>query len=116
MSNDSKESLHYDIKTRIFYDEPAFGPGVVRIMELVKETGSLLKAYNLMGLSSSKGWKIIKRAEDDLGFPLINSVKGGTGGGKSELSTEGQDLLNKYQAFISELHIESERLFKKYFT
>jgi len=116
MPYDPNKDLHYDIKTRVFYDEPVFGPGVVRIMELVKETGSLLKAYNIMGLSSSKGWKIIKRAEEDLGYPLIISMKGGSGGGKSELSTEGHDILNRYNAFISELHIESDRLFKKHFT
>jgi len=116
MSNNPRENLYYNIKIRIFYNEPVFGPGIVKIMELVKETGSLLKAYNIMGLSSSKGWKIMKRAEEDLGFPLIISIKGGSGGGRSELSTEGKDLLNRYHAFMSELNIESDKLFKKYFT
>lgn len=115
MEHSSKKNLNYHIKTRIFYENPDFGPGVAKIMELVKETGSLSKAYNLMGLSSSKGWKILKNAEEDLGFPLIISTKGGAGGGKSELSLEGEDLLKKYQAFIADLDREAKKIFRKYF-
>jgi molybdate transport system regulatory protein len=115
MSNDSKHILKYHIKTRVFYDNPNFGPGVSKIMELVKETGRLSEAYKIMGLSSSKGWKIIKKAEEDLGFPLFVSVVGGKGGGKSELSPEGADLLDRYQAFVCELNTKAEKLFNKYF-
>lgn len=115
MSENSKEILKYHIKTRIFYNNPDFGPGVSRIMELVKETGKLSEAYEIMGLSSSKAWKIIKKAEEDLGFPLFVTVVGGKGGGRSELSPEGEDLLNRYQAFVYELNIEAEKLFNRYF-
>lgn len=111
----SKKILKYHIKTKVFFDSPAFGPGISKIMELVKETGKLSEAYKIMGLSSSKGWKIIKKAEEDLGFPLFVSVVGGKGGGKSELSKEGEDFLNRYKSFTSELDLEAEKLFNKYF-
>ncbi len=53
----------------VFHEDPAFGRGPARIMELVRQTNKLSEAYRIMGLSSSKGWKIIKRAQNDLGFP-----------------------------------------------
>ncbi|MBC8587190.1 winged helix-turn-helix domain-containing protein [Paratissierella segnis] len=111
----SYTNLKYQLKIKIYKDTPSFGPGVVEIMELVEETGKLSEAYRIMGLSSSKGWKIIKRAEDDLGFPLIISVVGGNGGGSSELTKEGIDILNRYQSFINEVKIDADKAFKKYF-
>lgn len=110
------KDLKFKNKIIIFHDEPAFGQGVARIMNLVRETKSLSKAYQIMGLSSSKGWKIIKRAEEDLGFALFNTVVGGKDGGNSELSHQGKDILNRYNAFTDEVDRESERLFIKYFS
>nr|WP_300006206.1 molybdenum-binding protein [Tissierella sp.] len=110
------KDLKFKNKIIVFNKEPAFGQGVARIMNLVRETKSLSKAYKIMDLSSSKGWKIIKRAEEDLGFELFNTVIGGKDGGNSELSQEGKDILNRYNAFVDEVDRESERLFKKYFS
>ncbi len=116
MSFKSNEDLSYNTKIKVVFNNSAFGPGVARIMTLVKETNKLSEAYRIMGLSSSKGWKIIKRAEEELGFPLFITVVGGKGGGKSELTKEGEELLAKYEAFVNELNIEAERLFNKYFS
>lgn len=112
----SNEDLSYNTKIKVVFNNSAFGPGVARIMTLVKETNKLSEAYRIMGLSSSKGWKIIKRAEEELGFPLFITVVGGKGGGKSELTKEGEELLAKYESFVNELNIEAERLFNKYFS
>ncbi|MBC8590999.1 winged helix-turn-helix domain-containing protein [Wansuia hejianensis] len=115
MSTIEYENLKYKVKTRIYKVDSSFGPGVARIMELVKETGNLSKAYRTMGLSSSKGWKIIKRAEEDLGFALIESITGGSGGGKSRLTEEGELFLEKYSNFTKDLEIQCEKLFYKHF-
>lgn len=111
----TKDKLTFQLRTIIHRKEYSFGPGIARIMELVKETGSLSKAYDIMGLSSSKGWRILKRAEEDLGFPLIKSTVGGSGGGNSKLSKEGEVFLEKYYQFIEEIDREAEVIFNKYF-
>lgn len=115
MGSDIGRNSNFNVRIKIIYNDSTFGPGVARIMELVKETGSLSEAYRIMELSSSKGWKIIKNAEKSLGFPLFNSFKGGKGGGKSVLTADGEDLLNKYKAFVLELNLEAEKLYTKYF-
>lgn len=109
------KSLDFSLKIYLLKDSPSFGPGVIRILELVQENGSLSKAYREMGLSSSKGWRILKRAEEDLGFDLVESSSGGKGGGQSRLSERGRELLDNYRNFSRELDEVSRELFEKHF-
>lgn len=115
MYSDTNDPIDYKVKIQVFKSKKGFGPGIAKIMELVKETGKLSQAYKSMNLAPSKGWKIIKRAEEEFGFPFIISEVGGSGGGKSYLSVEGEDLLKKYKLFESELDVEAERIFNKHF-
>ena len=68
--------LKYDIKVRIGQKEASFGKGVIELMEGVERTGSLSAAYKAMNMSSSKAWKIIQRAQQDLGIVLFESKSG----------------------------------------
>lgn len=111
----TKDKLTFQLRTIIHRKEYSFGPGIAKIMELVRETGSLSKAYSVMGLSSSKGWRILKRAEEDLGFPLLVSTVGGSGGGNTKITPEGEIFLEKYYQFIEEINKEAETIFSKYF-
>lgn len=115
MYKDKDSDFKYSMKVQIFKEDPVFGPGVVNILELVSQNNSLSSSYKIMGLSSSKGWKIIKRAEEDLGFPLIESSTGGRGGGHSYLTEKGKDILKKYNVFVEELNTQAEELFNKHF-
>ena len=63
--------FHLRVKLQINTDEPVLGPGVAELLELVGETGSMKEACGRMGMSYSKGWKIIGRAEEQLGCALI---------------------------------------------
>lgn len=105
-----------------FFTKPIFrrgkshlGPGAIRILELVHKTGSLSKTYEEMNISSSKGWKILKEAEEVLGFTLVESKIGGVGGGGSQLTPKGLEFHTKYNNLLKELEIENKKIFKKYF-
>lgn len=114
MASNNKEA-NFNTRIKIIFNDSFFGPGVAQIMELVKETGSLSQAYRTMNLSPSKGWRIIKSTEEELGFPLFETIVGGRGGGGSKLTEKGEDLLNRYKAFMEELNTEAEKLYNKYF-
>lgn len=107
--------VKYDIRLRVFSKDPAFGKGVAQLMRLVAQKGSLSAAYKEMGMAASKAWKIVRRAEEDLGFSLIESVSGGKSGGYSRLTPEGEDLLNRYEKFQQEVYEAVSQSFVKHF-
>ena len=68
-----------------------------------------------MGMAYSKGWKILKRAEDDLGIQLIVSTRGGRSGGRTELTDKGRTFLLAYRNMEKEMNQTLENAFLKYF-
>ena len=108
----------YTVKARLRLfrsEEPSYGPGVARLMELVMENGSMAEACRIMNMSYSKGWRIVRRAENDLGIKLLVGAKGGRNGGSMTVTEEGEDLLRKYRMLEAELNEELGRLYIKYF-
>lgn len=71
----------------------------LRLLQLVAETGSLAQAATAMGLSYRRAWGKVKELEANLGFPLVHSEVGGSGGGHTSLSAEGAALLEAYERF-----------------
>ena len=87
-------TIRPSIRLTLEKEERFFGPGVADLLELVEEKGSIQGACSEMGMSYSKSWKIIKRAERELGYPLLSSHNGGTAGGKSELTEKESGSCN----------------------
>ena len=69
-----EEKIRPALRLTLEKEERFFGPGVARILELIEKKGSIQGACNEMGMSYSKSWKIIKRAEKELGFHLLGTV------------------------------------------
>lgn len=113
MSYRAPQKFH--LKVRVYNEEIAFGKGIAQILELVEQYGSLTAAYKTMGMSSSKAWKILHRAEADLGYPLLKSVSGGAHGGGTVLTPEGKELLEKYSQFEAQLQAFAVEAFYKIF-
>ena len=113
MSYRAPQKFH--LKVRVYNEEIAFGKGIAQILELVEQYGSLTAAYKTMGMSSSKAWKILHRAEADLGYPLLKSVSGGAHGGGTVLTPEGKELLEKYSQFETQVQAFAQEAFQKIF-
>lgn len=107
--------MRYKLKIQIGNNEPNFGKGVAELLELCDKYGSLSKAYKEMGMSNSKAWKIIKRAQEDLGYELVHTTSGGSLGGGSQLTLEGKELVCKYKLFQEKIEMYSEQVFKEVF-
>ena len=65
------EGLSFSLRVSLRRSEKFFGPGVASLLRLVERTGSLQTAAAEMQMSYSKAWKIIRKAEGELGFPLM---------------------------------------------
>lgn len=105
-----------EIKIQIVREKPFYGPGAQLLLQLTAETGSLLEACRRMGISYSKGRKIIAIMEQQLEHPILESRQGGKDGGHSAVTEEGRQLMERYTAFCLEAKQCVHDLFEKYFT
>lgn len=79
------------------------GQGRARLLQLIKEKGSLTKAAEEMNMSYRHAWEIIKKINLRLGEEVVISKRGGVEGGKTELTEIGNELLNDF-------HFKNEKL------
>lgn len=101
-----------------FFDENGekfFGEGPCRLLRLVEETGSLRCAAATMEMAYSKALKLVKQAEEALGFPLTQRSVGGKDGGGSTLTPEGRRFLLQYEAYRDACVQANRELFARYF-
>ena len=95
--------------------EKFFGEGPCRLLEKVEQTGSLRCAAASMEMAYSKALKLVKQAEEALGFPLTQRSVGGKDGGGSTLTPEGREFLHKYEAYRDACVQANRELYANYF-
>lgn len=109
----SNEKLSYSLRLKIHANVKFFGPGVVTLLENVSSTHSLLSASKKMSMAYTKALKIIKTAEDNLGYKLLIRQTGGNSGGGSELTPNAIVLLKLYRQFEDDVESYADLQFKK---
>lgn len=107
--------MYIDIRVRVCDKEPVFGPGLITLLEYIKETGSMKEACLRMGMSYSKGWKIVNRAEKTLGYELIIRHHGGTRGGNCILTDKGITLIQRFNLMEDRIRQNAELVFSETF-
>lgn len=105
------------VKTKIVLSrtEDFFGPGIFHLLQHIDQTGSIQAAAKELGISYSKCWKLLNRAEEQMGFPFLNRYNGGRHGGNSTLTEEGRTFMNRYQAMVEDMRRISQNFFDIYF-
>lgn len=105
--------------TRIlFLDEDGnkfFGEGPYRLLKGVEESGSLRGAAASLGMAYTKALKLVKNAETALGFSLTMRSAGGKDGGGSRLTPEGEEWLERYEAYRDACVQANHRLYQQFF-
>ena len=76
--------------------EPVFGHGRETLLRLIRQHSSINAAAKQMGIPYRKAWTYLDAMEKRLGFPLVDRVKGGAGGGASSLTPRAVVLLEKF--------------------
>jgi molybdate transport repressor ModE-like protein len=78
------------VRLTLHTGERFFGPGVCELLERIRKTGSIQAAAAEMEMSYTKAWRILNRAEREMGVNLITRVSGGKRGGSSTLTEAGE--------------------------
>ncbi|MHA1273412.1 MAG: winged helix-turn-helix domain-containing protein [Promethearchaeota archaeon] len=83
------------------------GSGWAKLLKVIKENedGSLIRAAEICGYSYKYAWNILKRIETRTGMPVVETKKGGKGGGGSiKLNEWGNFLLQYYEKIAEEIN------------
>jgi len=91
--------LHPFLKISIEKEKLFFNSRTKFLLILIQETGSVKSACKHMALSYSNAWNMLNELEKELGYAVIKRRRGGKYGGKTDLTAEGIDFLEKYQEF-----------------
>ena len=109
------ENLAVQATLRILCGGKAFGPGIARLLEGVRDYGSLRRSAAEMGMSYNKAWNIVRESEKLLGFALMERRIGGARGGGAVLTAQGAEMLTRYRAFEREAQATLRDLLHKHF-
>jgi len=89
----AKTSLHLRLD---FGGERSLGPGKVRLLELIDETGSISAAGRALKMSYRQAWLLIDELNRMFREPLVTSQIGGGGGGAA-LTKAGASVIRHYR-------------------
>jgi molybdate transport system regulatory protein len=91
--------------------EAVFGDGIAELLEEIGKYHSILGAAEQLQMSYRYALHRITLAEKRLGQPLVIRVHGGAkGGGSSEVTDFGRDLVKRYRNTQAELHQILEKM------
>ena len=107
--------LHPVLSIRLFKNDKCFGSGVAQLLRQVEEHDSLRGAACSMSMAYSKAWTVMRKCEEELGFPLLIYSTGGRHGGGATLTEEAQKLLAAYEQYSQRLRETADQLFAEHF-
>ncbi|WP_346763314.1 winged helix-turn-helix domain-containing protein [Tabrizicola caldifontis] len=83
----------------VFGDEEMIGPGKAELLERIDRCGSIAAAGREMSMSYKRAWQLIGTLNAMFREPLVDSTRGGPGGGGAVLTETGRRVLALYRAF-----------------
>ena len=85
-----------------FGEQGALGPGKVRLMELIAETGSMAETGRRMGMSYQRIWTLVNAMNEHFNEPLVTKQRGGGSSGGAALTPAGLEVLRLYRLVEAE--------------
>ena len=82
----------------------AIGPGKIRLLELIGETGSNSAAGRAMDMSYRRAWLLVAALNQTFRKPVVVTRGGGTGGGGASLTPFEMELVACYRAMEQQAH------------
>lgn len=76
----------------------AIGPGKIKLLEHIAQSGSISAAGRAMNMSYRRAWMLIDSLNRCFRSAIVETQLGGTRGGGAALSTLGRDVVAWYRA------------------
>jgi molybdate transport system regulatory protein len=78
------------------------GPGKAKLLESIRETGSISAAARDMDMSYKRAWLLLDSINQAFETPAVIATTGGQRGGGARLTDFGRDLLERYRRLEAE--------------
>lgn len=85
------------LKLRILFDGAMLGPGKADLLGRIARTGSIAAAGREMDMSYKRAWSLVEEMNAAFSQPLVQSARGGPGGGGARLTETGEQVLALYR-------------------
>ncbi|MBV8131874.1 MAG: LysR family transcriptional regulator [Alphaproteobacteria bacterium] len=82
----------------------AIGPGKIRLLEAIRDTGSITKAGISLGMSYRRAWLLVDDMNNCFREPVAAAHAGGSHGGGAALTAFGRSLIDEYRAIEVEAY------------
>jgi molybdate transport repressor ModE-like protein len=115
LSRHNRQTLHPEVSVQLVKEKPFFGPETAQLLSLIENTGCVSLACRRMNISYSKGWKIIRDMESQLGDILVERQQGGKAGGGACLTLRGKRFLDTFYEFNDACQKAAQTLYEDYF-
>jgi molybdate transport system regulatory protein len=76
----------------------SIGPGKMRLLDAIAETGSISSAGRALGMSYRRAWMLIDDLNSSFRRKVVSTTLGGKEGGGAKLTPFGQELVKRYRA------------------
>lgn len=99
----TRQSHNPTLKIRIIFGQGRMiGPGKAELLERIGRCGSIAAAGREMGMSYKRAWLLIETLNSMFSQPVVESTRGGPGGGGAVLTELGRQVLAEYRAVEAE--------------
>jgi len=108
-------SKKYDVGFRVWINEEQghfIGLGRVRLLEYIKETGSITKASKAMKMSYRQAWQMVEDMNQRSEKPLVEKILGGKGGGGAIVTETGEKVIRLFYKLEQQVMNLSKELSK----
>jgi molybdate transport system regulatory protein len=89
--------------------DQAIGPGKIRLLEAIAETGSISQAGRALGMSYRRAWLLVADLNRCFRKPVVAAQSGGSRGGGAALTPLGAKLVAHYRALERAAHAAGAR-------
>ena len=88
---------HVLLRLYLNSDRP-LGPGKVKILESIRDGGSISQAARGMKMSYRSAWLLVDSMNTLFKQPVVDTTLGGRGGGAAKLTAFGADVIQRYRS------------------
>lgn len=84
--------------------DQAIGPGKIRLLEAVRDTGSISEAGRSLEMSYRRAWLLVDDMNHCFREPVVTTQLGGKRGGGAALTPFGLTLVEEYRGIERDAH------------